>query len=55
MTELEGNPRHQVSPFHMVAPSTPAPITATPLAGATVTIPAIVFATAVPTRAPQAC
>ena len=46
--ELEGSPRHQVSRFQRVAARTPAPITATASAGATVTMPAIVSATAVP-------
>ena len=35
--------------FQRVAPSAPAPMTATPLAAGTVTMPAIVSATAVPT------
>ena len=48
--ELEGSPRDQVSRFQSVAASTPAPIVATASSGATVTIPAIVSATAVPTR-----
>src|SRR4029078_570694 len=51
--ELEGSPRHHVATFHSVAARTPDPITATADDGATVTIPATVLATAVPTtRAP---
>ena len=48
--ELDGNPRHQVRRFQRTAPSAPEPITTTASAPETVTIPAIVSATAVPTR-----
>ncbi len=47
--ELDGSPSRHVTTFQRVAPSAPAPMTATPLAAGTVTMPAMVSATAVPT------
>jgi hypothetical protein len=47
--ELEGNPRDQVRTFQSVAASAPAPMTTTACSAGTVTMPAIVSATAEPT------
>src|SRR5437868_352175 len=48
--ELDGSPRHQVSPFHATAPVSAAPRTGITWSDGTVTIPAIVLATALPSR-----
>ena len=50
VTRAGGRPRDQVRRFHTTPASTAEPITATASDGWTVTIPAIVFATAVPSR-----
>ena len=47
--ELDGMPSRQVRRFQVTAAASPAPMTATPSAGATVTRPPIVSATAAPT------
>ena len=49
MARARRQPRHQVSRFQTAAAKTPEPITSTARVGETVTIPAIVSATAVPT------
>ena len=47
--ELDGSPSAQVATFQSSAASSPAPITSTPVAPPTVTMPPIVSATALPT------
>ena len=46
--ELDGSPRRQVTRFHASAAASPAPITSVAADGATVTMPAMVSATAAP-------
>ena len=48
--ELDGSPRDHVKKFHTTAPVRPAPTTAITSDGATVTMPAIVSATAAPSK-----
>jgi hypothetical protein len=48
--ELEGSPRHHVSKFQQTAASSPEPTTVTIALAGTAALPAIVLATAVPSR-----